>query len=122
MDKVLCDDDISSSSPVPNTFDVDSSIHSPNVVNRKGRPNSSRLKSRSEVFAKRKRTSHTKTVQTTHGHVTYSDVNVGNENQFKTTMFSYNGSQPVRKYFQVIFLCLLSYIPLAVMPSNIFSV
>ena len=61
------------------------------------------MKSRSEVFAKRKRTSHAKTIQTTHGHVTYSDANVGNENQFKTTMFSYNGSQPVRKYFQVIF-------------------
>ena len=62
MDTVLCDDDPSSNSAVPNTVDVDSSIHSPNVVNRKGRPNSSRLNSRSEVFAKRKRTTHAKTV------------------------------------------------------------
>jgi len=55
MDRVLCEDDPSPSSPVPNTVDVDSSIHSPNVVNRKGRLSSSRLKSRSEIFAKRNR-------------------------------------------------------------------
>jgi len=102
MDRVLCEDDPSPNSPVPNTVDVDSSIRSPNIVNRKGRLNSSRLKLRSEVFAKRNRTTHAKIVQTTLAQVTYLYVNVANENQFNTTMSSYNGSQPVRKCFQVI--------------------
>ena len=89
----------SPSSPLSNIVGVPTSIRSPNVVNRKGRPNSSRLNSRCEVIGKRKKKAHPTTVETTPVDVTSPDVNVGNQNQFNIAMSSYNPTQPVRLPF-----------------------
>ena len=74
----------------------------------KGRLNSSRLKSRCEVIGKRKKKAHLTTVETTPVDVNSPCMNVGNQNQFNTTMSSYNPTQPVRLPSYAIIWCVLS--------------
>jgi len=89
-------------SPLSYTENVDCSIRSPKVVNRKGHPSSSRLKSRCEVGGRPKRTTKATTVETRHAQMTSSVVHVANDVPMNTTISNYDGFQSVRLPFKCV--------------------
>jgi len=92
-----------SNSPLPNT--ENSSIRSLKVVNRKGRPRSSRFRSRCEVGGRPNRRANATTVETTQPQVTSLVVDVANEVQMNTTISNYDGFNRLDYLSNVLVVC-----------------